>query len=165
VTRRANIETSILNAQTNLANSLQALGRFEQTLRTRQEVYSGYVKLNGKQHERTLEAANNYASVLKNLKRFDESRALLRKVTPVARRVVGEGHTLTLKMRWVYAQTLYMDPSATLDDLREAVTTLEEIERIARRVFGGAHPLTKGVALDMRKARAALRACETPPGT
>ena len=29
---------------------------------------------------------------------------------------------------------------ATLDDLREAVTTLEDTERIARRVLGGAHP-------------------------
>ena len=32
---------------------------------------------------------------------------------------------------------LYQDPAATLGDLREAVTTLEEIERIARRVLGG----------------------------
>ena len=32
---------------------------------------------------------------------------------------------------------LYQDPRATLDDLREAVTTLEDTERIARRVFGG----------------------------
>ena len=32
------------------------------------------------------------------------------------------------------------DTGATLDDLREAVTTLEELERTARRVFGGAHP-------------------------
>ena len=31
---------------------------------------------------------------------------------------------------------LYEDPDATLDDLREAVTTLEEIEPTARRVFG-----------------------------
>ena len=32
------------------------------------------------------------------------------------------------------------DDGATLDDLREAVTTLEETERTARRVLGGAHP-------------------------
>ena len=32
------------------------------------------------------------------------------------------------------------DDAATLDDLREAVTTLEDAERIARRVLGGAHP-------------------------
>ena len=32
------------------------------------------------------------------------------------------------------------DPGATLDDLREAVATLEETAPTARRVFGGAHP-------------------------
>ena len=52
-----------------------------------------------------------------------------------------------------------MDDAATLDDLREAVTTLEETERIARRVFGGAHPLTKGIEGDLR---AALRARDAP---
>ena len=58
---------------------------------------------------------------------------------------------------------LYEDPDATLDDLREAVTTLEEIEPTARRVFGGAHPLTKTIVETLRDARAALRARETPP--
>ena len=42
----------------------------------------------------------------------------------------------------------------------EAVTTLEDARRIARRVFGGAHPTTTGVAYDLREARAALRARE-----
>ena len=32
---------------------------------------------------------------------------------------------------------LYDNDDATLDDLREAVTTLEDVERIARRVLGG----------------------------
>ena len=54
------------------------------------------------------------------------------------------------------------EPSATLDDLREAVTTLEETERTARRVFGGAHPLTEQLQVDLRAARAELRARETP---
>ena len=66
-------------------------------------------------------------------------------------------------MRWIYASALYMDASATLDDLREAVTTLEELERTARRVFGGAHPLTTAIEIDLQHARAALRARETPP--
>ena len=81
---------------------------------------------------------------------------------PVARRVLGEGHQTTLKMRKVYAKTLYFDEGSTLDDLREAVTTLEDTERIARRVFGGAHPLTEGFEHYLREARAALAARETP---
>ena len=55
------------------------------------------------------------------------------------------------------------DPDTTLDDIREAVTTLEETERTARRVFGGAHPTTEGIEGDLRDARAALRARETRP--
>ena len=53
---------------------------------------------------------------------------------------------------------LYRDNGATLDDLREAVTTLEDIEPIARRVLGGAHPLTAGIEKDVQKARALRRA-------
>ena len=81
---------------------------------------------------------------------------------PVARRVLGESHELTLKMRWNYAGALY-NPAATLDDLSEAVTTLEETERTARRVLGGAHPTTSGIEGALRNVQAALRARETPP--
>ena len=47
------------------------------------------------------------------------------------------------------------DPGASLDDLREAVTTLEDTARIARRVLGGEHPLTAGVEKALGKSRAA----------
>ena len=106
----------------------------------------------------TVTAADNYAKSLNDLKRFEETRALLRKTMPVARRVLGESHEIMLWMRRSYAVALHKDPAATLDDLREAVATLEETERIARRVFGGAHPLTKTIEDDLRHTRAALRA-------
>ena len=60
----------------------------------------------------------------------------------------------------VYAGALYKDDCATLDDLREAVTTLEETERTARRVLGGAHPLTTEIEGEVQECRAAFRACE-----
>ena len=40
--------------------------------------------------------------------------------------------------------------------------TLTETERIARRVLGGAHPITKWIERSLRKARAALRALWCP---
>ena len=65
----------------------------------------------------------------------------------------------------IYAEALYRDDGATFDDLREAVTTLEEVARTARRVFGGAHPITKGIERELQMSRAALRAREdTAPG-
>ena len=65
-------------------------------------------------------------------------------------------------MRGFYGQALCRDDGATLDDLREAVAILEETERIARRVFGGAHPTTTGIEGELRDARAVLGARETP---
>ena len=82
---------------------------------------------------------------------------------PVARRVLGESHDITLTMRWNYADALHLDTDATLDGLREAVATYEETTRTARRVLGGAHPTTQGVEAELQNARAALRARETPP--
>ena len=79
---------------------------------------------------------------------------------PVAQRVLGE-HILTIKMRIVYAYALYGDSDATLDDLREAVTTGEDTYRIARRVLGAAHPFTATIEHRLRSAQAALRARET----
>ena len=85
----------------------------------------------------------------------------MRRTVPMARRVLGDSHALTLRMRKIYAGALYKDDGATLDHLREAVTTLEDAERIARRVFGGAHPVARAIGYDLREARATLRARET----
>ena len=69
------------------------------------------------------------------------------------------------RIRWVYALALYLDASASLDDLRLAVTTLEETTRTARRVLGGANPTARHIEMSLREAQAALRAREgTPSG-
>ena len=65
----------------------------------------------------------------------------------------------------INAEALYSDGGAALDDLREAVTTLEETERTARRVLGGAHPTTSAIEEPLQHARARLRAYETPSGS
>ena len=64
-------------------------------------------------------------------------------------------------MRAIYAAALCEDPGAALEDLREAVTTLEDLERTARRVFGGANPITEGIERSLELARATLHARET----
>ena len=82
----------------------------------------------------------------------------MRKTNPAARRALGENDEATLKMQWIYARALYQDDGATLDDLREAVTTLEDTDRTARQVLGGTHPTTVMVGRYLREARAALSA-------
>ena len=107
-----------------------------------------------------------HAATLLSLKRFGEVKSLFRKTMPVARRVFGEVDSTTLRMRTGYATALYYDPGATLDDLREAVTTLEDTDPIARRVFGGTHPITTRIERSLQIVRAALRARKTPsPGS
>ena len=128
-------------------------------------MYLGHLKLHGEQHGGTCLVVENYAITLANLRRFEEAKSVLRKMIPVARRVFGENAATTLKMRAVYAEALYKDPSATLDDLREAVAMMEEIKPTMRRVLGGAHPLTLTLETILRNARAARDARETPPGS
>ena len=119
----------------------------------RREVYSGILKLYGEEHEVSLRESITHSTNLIVLGHFEEAKSLLRKVMPVARRVLGDTHDHTLRMREIYARALYYDPDATLDDLREAVATLEDTERIA-------HPTTKGIENELRAARAARRARE-----
>ena len=150
----------ILAVQGNIATTYDALRRFEEALRIRRDVYSESLKLNGEEHERTLLAANNYASSLKNLSRFGDAKALIRRTVPLARRVLGEGHSVTLKMRKIYAEALYRNPGATLDDLREAVRALVDLERTGRRVLGSSHPRVRGIEMSLARSRAVLRARE-----
>ena len=55
------------------------------------------------------------------------------------------------------------DDGATLDDFREAATTLEETTQAARRVLGGAHPVVTSIENSLRTARGLLALRETQP--
>ena len=156
-------EESILCAQNNLANTYHKLGRLDEAMRMRQDVYSRRLDLFGEENHDTINAANNYAASLRDLHLFEEARSLLRKVIPTAQRVLGEDNYLTLLLKKKFAQSLYRDDGATLDDLREAVTTLEDTDRIARRVFGGAHPIVVDIERSLKFSRATLFDRETQP--
>jgi len=156
-------EENILVVQGNLANSYHSLGRLEEGIRLRYDVYSRHLKLNGEEDKHTLIAALNYAIELSELRRFAEAKSLMCKMVPIARRVLGNYKRETLMLRVNYAMALYRDDNATLDDLREPVNMLEETERTALRVFGGAHPFVADIEIRLRNSRAALGARETPP--
>ena len=144
--------------QGNLACTYQMLGRFEEALPLQQDVYSARLKRLGEENRETLVAATCYANSLVQRQRFEEVKVLMRKMIPVARRFLGESNEASLSMRLIYALALCKNTGATLDDLREAVTTLEDTDRTARRVLGGAHPRTENIERSLRVARAALAA-------
>ena len=73
--------------------------------------------------------------------------------------VIGATNSAAEPLHAAYAQSLYMDVyGSTLDGLHESVTTLEDLERIARRVLGNAHPLIEGIEMALRGARRAREA-------
>ena len=159
-------ETDILIAQGNLAITYTALGRDESALQMKRDVYSGSLKLHGEEHENYLMAAINYASALHDLKQdHEEAKSMMRKTIPVARRAFGDGHEVTLKMRWIYARALCEAAGALLADLHEAVATLEDAERIARRVFGSTHPIAVGLEHQLQNVRAWLARKTPSPGS
>ena len=71
---------------------------------------------------------------------------------------VTDSASLLTWVRTTYAQAIYKDPAATLDDLHEAVNTLEDTKRTARRVLGGANPVTGSIEQNLEKARSTLAA-------
>ena len=73
-----------------------------------------------------------------------------------------EPYGARVRVRSGHARTLYEDDSASLDDLREAVATLEEIEPTARRVLGDAHPTVHLIEKSLQHTRAVRAARETP---
>ena len=151
-------ETNILIAQGNLATTYWEVGRIEEALRIERDVYSGRVRLYGEEHEDTLSTATNYAVSLKDQGHFDEAKALLRKTNPAAQRVLGSNDETTLRMRWLYAEALYKDPGATLNDLQESMEMLEDTTQTMRRVFGSAHPEVVNIQNCLETSRRVLAA-------
>ena len=147
-----------LALQGNIASSYEKLGQRDKALRIRRDVYSKTLKICGEESIETIGSVINYTQSLMSHAHFEEPKVLLRKKIPVARRVLGESHDLTIRLRATYAVALYENPNATPDNLREAIKQLEEAGRITQRVYGGAHPNVAGIECDLQNARAALRA-------
>ena len=150
----------MLALQGNLAGTYAKVGRQQQALQMERDVYSSHLKRFGEEDRITIRSASNYAASLIMEKRFKEAKSLLRRTIPIARRVLGEGNEVSLGMRSNYGRVLCQCRDATLDDLREAVTTLEETERTARRVLGCAHPLVERTWEFLRSSRTILDASD-----
>ena len=71
-------------------------------------------------------------------------------------RGLGTDNGTTVKLRGVYAQSIYEDDTSTLDHLREAVTILETESKRSQRVFGPTHNITRTVTCSLHQARKAL---------
>ena len=145
--------------QGNIANSYQGLGRLEEALHLRREVYARRSALHGLNSEDTLiSAANLAATLVDTLQHFDEARAFLQDRIPEAIRVLGKNHDITFRMQRMYAQCLYRNGGASRSDLTEAVAKLEDLDRRQTRIYGAGHPQTGSTRARLAEARAKLRA-------
>ena len=85
--------------------------------------------------------AQNYAISLLYRRRYGEARDIFGDLIPVARRRLGPEAITTLKLRGLYARTLFEADGASHADVLQAITLLEDASRIVKRVFGPSHPL------------------------
>ncbi len=78
---------------------------------------------------------------LLDLRRFEEAKKVLRKVTPVSQRVLGTEDEQTLSLREDFARAI-LGGESSAEEKREALRMLEDVAGTMRRVFGPAHPDT-----------------------
>ena len=106
---------SILVAQGNLANTYENLGQRERALALRREVYTKRRVLQP-EHRDTLLDTINLASSLIDDGHFAEARKLINETLPIARRVCGDAHDLTLGHRYMLPRSIVLNPDATQEN-------------------------------------------------
>ena len=111
-------QKSILAIQDNLTNCLQLLGRHDEALATRRQVYTTSVETLGASHRSTICSALNLSVSLVNAQLFNDSKSFLRDQLPVARRSLGADHYLTLRVHHFLGMALQGSPGCTRDNLR-----------------------------------------------
>ena len=89
---------------------------------------------------------------------FAEAISFLRPRIIEAKKALGPENRLTLMFCASLAQDLFLDDGASPEQLREAVEIMERTVRTTRRVFGGAHPMTRHMQIDLANARVRMEA-------
>jgi hypothetical protein len=154
-------EGDMLIVQGNLASTYAKLGRLDEALSMRRDVYSGHLRHRdlGPLHQSTLGAAVNLSTSLVDAGNYAEARAFTRDQMELARRALGADHPFTLDFQWGYSRAFTLDKDVSAEQLAEVATTLEKTLEISQRVCGREHPRTCSVrgALTMAREEFARR--------
>ena len=142
-------EKEMLDMQSNVANSLKSLGRYDEALKAYRVVYTAKLKHFG-DDENAFLTLNSFSDTLCRCAEegkphlWAENLSLLREKvgTGVTQRVLGPHHPTLLQLRSAYACAIFMEPSTSREDCRAQLAVFQDIARIARQVLGPAHPLT-----------------------
>ena len=148
-------EDIILRTKMNVAITYTILHRDKSAIKLHREAYVGFKRLHGVSHQCTINAAQNLVNALGKSGDFAAAKALLREQIPYMRQL-GPDSSRTLQLRLLLAMCLNEDNNATRGDIEESVTILEDVDRRARRVLGGNHPLAAQVHGALERSRRRL---------
>ena len=157
-------EIDLLVAQNNLGCTYQRLGRLEDALQMKRDVYSGHSRHRdlGPLHQNTLKAALNLSTALVNAGDYAEARAFTRDQTELARRALGADHPVTLDFQWGYSRAFTLDKGVSAEQLGEVATALEKTLEVSQRVRGREHPQTCNIRNELTIAKTKEAIARTP---
>ena len=147
-------EVTILDMRSEIADCHDGLGRKEEALEFRREIYARYLALSPDVSARSIShRALCLSGSLNDTGRRAEAATFLRKHLPEARRALGVRDPTYLCPRRNYAFSLYRDDGVrhyqddgpSRDNVVEAVAILEDTSSTARQILGPAHPLNDGI--------------------
>ena len=144
----------IIQTSANLANVHLKCGRAEEAAAINKDVYEQTCAIRGPGSLFTATLGANYALNLVQVGRFADARAICRDIVQWAHRNPDNPHSFHVLK--ALARSIYEDPNASVEDLREAVRVFENVPAASSRVFGPAHPDTKKYEVILAKAKKAL---------
>jgi hypothetical protein len=149
-------EEVTIMTKANIAFSYEKLGRYEETLALRREVYAQAVAFKHPT-DQIIIYANNLAVSLKRAERYEEAKCFLReRIAEGFDRTLGANHISVIKLRWNYAGAFCDDDKASRDDVVKAVATFEELFSTTQRLLGKFHPTTKSAKAYLESGRSKL---------
>ena len=160
-TRLGAPEVDLLTTKNNLAMCYGKTGRPKEARRLHSEVHAGWLRLKGTDHEQTINAANNLAISSMALGHLGDAKSLLRKNIRACRRSFGADHVYTFRAHSLFVRILYIE-QASMEDLREAVSIMEDVCRRGRRVLGDSHPEYQELQFTLATARRVLARAVAP---
>ena len=143
--------------KSNLAHCYQQLGRSDDALRLRREIFDGAKESLGAGNGHTLSLGCNLCTSLAQSGRAAEARTLHYECLPLARKHLGPDHDVSLSHAEYLAATIRACDPREKDALEAEALLKDTLER-RRRVFGAAHPSTRAVADDLESLQQATNA-------
>jgi hypothetical protein len=160
-----NVTRIILSQKGNIAALLHATGKLDEATEMSREIYAGLLALSATEPLRPSAALNLAVNLFNNGRRrldqdeYAEVKSLLRTNIPYARRMLGNDHLITTNMAELLSVIIidevqqHRDAADPSEDLLEAVTTLEDLCKRGRRIFGATHPQTLKFEKNLKLAR------------